>query len=224
MGTITALVSAYHAEDFIEGRITNLKAQRPSPEIVVVAQANSKEAAIASMWQDVVLLRTVEVPTIYAAWNYAIEASTGEYLVVANCDDRFYTGALKVLSSVLDENPEIALCYADDDISREVGGYPYNRHLWLEGGFETLSKACFVGPMPMWRKSMHKKHGLFDEEMFSAGDYEFWLRLASHGEQFKHIPRAIGVYASRNDSAERREPLRTVWETSRARSRYTIKL
>jgi len=72
----------------------------------------------------------------------------------------------------------------------------------------------------MWRGSLHKKYGMFDAEMKSAGDYEFWLRLASVGERFVHIKRVCGAYLRREDSVERREPLRTIWETARARTKY----
>jgi len=224
MGTVTAIVSAYYAYKFLPGRIANLREQNPPPRIIVVAQQGSREAEIAEQCKVVTLL-TPDIPTIYAAWNMAIRLTKeSEYIVVANTDDRFHIGGLKVLSDALDSNPDIALCYADNDIVLQIDGDPVNRHNWASGGFDELKEMCFIGPMPMWRASLHSKHGYFDDLMKSAGDYEFWLRIASRGEKFMHQPRSIGTYLYRKDSAERREPLRGVWESARARSRYITRL
>ena len=221
MSTVTAIVSAYYSAPFLEGRIQNLLDQDPRPMIIVVCQQGSEDARILRGRKDVIVLYTADVPTIYSAWNLAIRAAQGDYLTNANTDDRHYPGALSILATALDQHPEAAVAYADDDIVRQIGGDPVNRHQWIEGDFDTLRQACFVGPMPMWRRHLHDRYGLFDEAMHSAGDYEFWLRVARQGERFLHLPRAVGAYTRRSDSAERRESLRTIWETARARSRYT---
>ncbi len=223
MGKVTAIVSAYFAKEYLIGRLTNLRNMLTRVEIVVVAEVGSPEAEIARHY-DVHLIETVGIPSIYGAWNLAIKRSTGDYITNANCDDRHYIGSLEVLASALDENPDHALCYAFDDIVAEIDGDPVNRHEWVAGGFKELLDMCFVGPMPMWRRSLHDKYGYFDEDMKSAGDYEFWLRIASRGEQFLRLPRSVGAYLLRMDSAERREPLRTLWETARARSNYRVNI
>jgi hypothetical protein len=146
--------------------------------------------------------------------------TTGEYLTNANCDDRLYPGALAQMAQALDDNPDRAVAYADVDQVLEIGGDPIGRFEWAEGGLDQLMKGCFLGPMPMWRRSLHDTHGLFDAEMRSAGDYEFWLRLAAAGETFHHIAEPLGAYLMREDSLESREKLRSLWEQSRAKSRH----
>ena len=47
---------------------------------------------------------------------------------------------------------------------------------------------------PMWRKSMHDRHGEFDPEFKSAGDWEFFLRCAFGGEKFQKINEVLGLY------------------------------
>src|SRR5574339_478532 len=123
MGSVTAIVSAYYASEFIESRLQNLKEQCPQPEIVVVAQADSIEAEVASLC-DVVLVPTVGVPTLYDAWNMAIKHSTGDYITNANSDDLLYPGALRIMADVLDSHQNIALCYADSDVTKEYGTDP----------------------------------------------------------------------------------------------------
>ena len=227
MPKVTAIVSAYFAAEYLEGRIENLLAQEPQPEIVVVCQGDSKEYEIARKFQgdatneaNFFICLTRDIPTIYAAWNMGIEMATGEYITNANSDDRLYSGALKALADALDANPKKAVAYADCDIVERVGGDAVGVYEWAEGGILELLKGCFLGPFPMWRKSLHDKYGLFDAEMYSAGDYEFWLRLAKGGEKFHHVRRIYGAYLKRSDSAEHRQKLRTLWETARAKGRY----
>jgi glycosyltransferase involved in cell wall biosynthesis len=223
MPKVSALVSAYYAEQYIEGRMQNLLAQKPQPEIIAVCQRNSGEHRALMHFEDlgqVKLILTDDIPTIYAAWNMAIEAATGEYLTNANCDDRLYPGALGKLSQALDVHKKYAVAYSDIDVVPEIGAPPVDRYVWAEGGLEQLLIGCFLGPMPMWRKSLHEKYGLFDGEMHSAGDYEFWLRLAHGGEKFYHVKEVTGVYLDRPNSAEKRTKLRSIWEQARAKGRY----
>ena len=47
---------------------------------------------------------------------------------------------------------------------------------------------------PMWRRSIHDKHGLFNSDYKSAGDWEFFLRSAFGGSEFKKINGVYGLY------------------------------
>lgn len=224
MMSVSAIVSAYFAEPYLEKRLQNLLAQSLLPEIVIVCQRDSFEHRTAEAFgkqsDKIVIVLTADIPTVYAAWNMGIQASSGEYITNANSDDLLYPGALRKLAEVLDGNKNIAVAYFDVDVVTEYGGQPVGRYEWLEGGITELLTGCFVGPMPMWRKSLHDKYGMFDAEMYSAGDYEFWLRLAKSGERFKRVRQALGAYLNRDDSAEHRHKLRSLWEQARAKGRY----
>jgi glycosyltransferase involved in cell wall biosynthesis len=225
---ISAIVSAYMgASKYLRRRIENLHAQSLEPEIIVVCQEGSTEHAIAQEALNSRIIHrialTSDVPTVYKAWNMGIQRSTGEFITNANSDDVVYPGALGHMVDMLKAFPEFALVYANCDIVNEYEGPPVNRFEWIEGGLDELLKMCFIGPMPVWRRSLHEKYGFFDEEMRSAGDYEFWLRLASSGEKFLHSKRCVGAFLSDRGTASRREPLRSTWEVARARSRYSNK-
>jgi glycosyltransferase involved in cell wall biosynthesis len=218
MAKISAIISAYYAEDFLEGRLENLEGQTGVDlEIVVVCEKGSVEHKIAKRYSPIL---TKGIPSIYEAWNLGIKAASGEYLTNANCDDRLYPGALASLAEVLDNYPNVAVAYGWDDIVRTIMGDPISRHVWPQGDFEDLLLGCFIGPMPMWRASLHDKYGLFDANYLSAGDYEFWMRVTQAGEYVKLLPMVIGAYCRRDDNLERREAMRSIWETGRARGKY----
>lgn len=214
---VSAIVSAYYAEDYLLDRILNLQQQVPLPEIIVVAQKGSKEAEIAQA-HDVMWILTPDIPTIYAAWNMAIKASNCDYITNANCDDFTYRGAYARMEQVLNDSSDIALVYGDEYVIREDSSvYLKSR---LEGSYHILKNKCFVGPFPMWRKSLHEKYGYFDESYQVAGDYEFWLRIASHGEQFCHLRESLGDYYVSPQSAEHRDQSLAIAENIKVRNLY----
>ena len=217
---VTAIVSAYYAEQYLDGRIQNLLDQSEKPEIVVICKDPSPELDIARKY-DVRIIVTPDVPGIYEAWNMGIRAASGKYLTSANSDDRFYPGALKQMADILDKESTYGVVYADVDIVEDIDAEPVRTFNWMEGGLPELLKGCFIGPMPLWRKSLHDRFGYFDESLKVAGDYEYWLRLAKSGVKFYHIRgNALGRYLKRENSAEHRESLRSLWEANQVRSRY----
>jgi len=230
---VTAIVSAYYAERFIEGRLENLLAQSLKPEVIVVCQTGSAEHEIAKKF-DVKIIETPDIPTLYEAWNIAIKQATGEYITTANSDDRLYPRALEKMAKALDNNPKYGMVYTNIDLVEEIDGAPKTQFEWMEGGLhELVFKGCFLGPMPMWRKSLHEKHGYFlesetlrngDEYKYHiTADYEFWMRLAAGGEKFYHIKEVLGAYLSHPGNLEHRHFLRRLWEESRVRSKYQLR-
>ena len=48
--------------------------------------------------------------------------------------------------------------------------------------------------MPLWRKSIHNKIGVFNQEYKFAGDWEMWLRMVESGSKFKRVDGTHGLY------------------------------
>ena len=225
---LTGLLSTYYDLPLLQGRLDNLEEQ-PSGillEIVVIAEKGSAELDVIADWRaprivpPFKIIETNGIPTLYDAWNMGIEIAEGEYITNINTDDRLYPGALQKMIDVLDSDPEIGVVYPDVDRVAEIDGEPFGQFTWAEGGLDRLLQGCFLGPMPMWRKSLHDEYGLFDPKMHSSGDYDFWLRIAKAGVKMQRIPEPLGAYFDREESIEHREPIRTTWETANARGRH----
>jgi glycosyltransferase involved in cell wall biosynthesis len=201
VSTITAIVSAYYADKYIDERLENLTNQTPKPEVIVVAEQNSYEAEAARV-HDCILIQTNGIPTIYKAWNTAWQAAYTKYIVNANCDDLFLDGGLARMAQALDEHPDYCLVYGNL-MREEPNG---ERRIWdrRPGMMNEIPFRCFVGPMPMWRNALWNKYGGFDEGLTVAGDYEYWMRLHKGGERFLHLENVIGLYRVRPDSLEHR--------------------
>ncbi|MCD6290630.1 MAG: glycosyltransferase, partial [Anaerolineae bacterium] len=228
---VSAIVSVYNAERFIRGCLEDLEAQTIADrlEIVVVDTGSEQnERAIVEEFQrrydNIVYVRTPRRESIYAAWNRGIRLAQGKYITNANADDRHRKDAFERMVEVLEARPDIALVYANVYIT-ETENETFENHTrvgayrWLDFDPLKLTEACFIGPQPMWRKSIHEKYGYFDESFESAGDWEFWLRIAET-ERFLHIDEFLGLYLRSPLGAEHRDPTLSRYEALRVRQRY----
>lgn len=229
---VSALVSTHGAERFMRGCLEDLERQTIAKdlEIIVVDSASPQsEGAIVKEFQrrfsNIVYVRTEERETVYGAWNRAIQLARGKYLTNANTDDRHRVDAFELLARALDQNPNAALVYADCHITRTENetfetAQPVGHYRWLEfDRLDLLNKGCFVGPQPMWRREVHEEHGLFDASFVTAGDYEFWLRLATT-RNFLHVNETLGLYLDSPTSVEHANRQRGVEESTRAREKH----
>ena len=185
-------------------------------EIVVVCKRGSYEWKVIQEYKDHPLVKIVEtkdIPNVYQAWNMGIKASRGEYITNANTDDRHQARSYEIMIAALDAMPHIDLVYHNQFITWKpnetydqfirkyppgdlVGGREKGKpgvFAWPEYDRELLTKGCYIGPQPMWRASVHQLYGYFDEQFESAGDWDFWLRIARQ-DNFYHLGATLGLY------------------------------
>ncbi len=201
---LSAIVSTYNSERFMRGCLEDLERQTIADrmEILVIDSGSQQnERAIVEEFQqrydNIRYIRTEREP-LYAAWNRAIGLARGKYLTSANTDDRHEPHGLERHVEVLEKNPDAVLAYADiafcENVHPDFGPAQLRGHFrWPDFDGPLLFASCYVGPQPVWRRDVHARHGLFDATYKSAGDYEFWLRLA-RSERFVHIPEVLGLY------------------------------
>jgi len=206
---ISIITSVYngdkHIHAFLED-ITNQSIFEEKCELVLI-NANSpgnEEEAIKEYQQkypdNIIYKKLDEDPGIYGTWNLGLELSSGDYLTNANLDDRRSPLFMETLAKQLYGNDEVDLIYADNYLtlapnetfennssSNEV--YP-SEEFSIEGMLRGNSPHC----MPMWKKTLHESNGEFDSKYRSAGDWEFWLRCAFNGAQFKKYSQPLGLY------------------------------
>ena len=212
---VSAIVSTYNARRFIRGCLEDLEAQTIADrlEIIVVDSGSEQDekfvvAQMQQQYDNIVYIRTEERETVYGAWNRGIRAARGKYITNANTDDRHSPDALERLAHMLETRPDVVLVYADalhtQTANETFGAHTqtgvFHWHDWDRAAL--LTKGCFIGPQPMWRRSVHDKYGYFDPDLVSSGDFEFWLRISQQAEKFVHLKMPLGLYLDREDSIE----------------------
>lgn len=228
---VTAIVSTYASEAFIEGCLANLVGQSifNRMEILVVDAASPEdEGRIVRRFQEnypnIRYIRTSERIGIYHAWNIGVREAKGKYLTNANTDDRRHPGCTEKLVLALEKHPESVLAYSDILITHEKNSEfgradVVDTARWLDYDHVNLMRRCEVGPMPVWRACLHDELGLFDERYFGAGDYEFWLR-ASERHPFIHVKEPLGLYLRYDNNLETRNMQRKLNEEYLVKSTY----
>jgi len=210
---VSAIVSTYKSERFIEGCLEDLTEQslfiQGRMEIVIVDSASPEnEASIVRQYQkrhaNIAYFRTPTRETLYAAWNRAIGLSRGRYITNANTDDRHRSDALEIMASALESNPEVSLVYANcylSTVPNQTFAENSRTHQYIYP--EYFAPAALLhfqfGPQPMWRKAVHAQVGYFDATMKGAGDYDFNLRFAKKCLA-QHLPLFLGSYLAHNQA------------------------
>jgi glycosyltransferase involved in cell wall biosynthesis len=229
---VSAIVSTYNSEKYLRGCLEDLKAQTISDqlEIVVVDSGSEQnEGAIVKEFQkkysNIKYIKTENRETVYQAWNRGIKAASGKYITNANTDDRLHPDAMNRLAKTLETRHDVDIVYADSLITRTENANWKNPRAprifkWPDYNYRLLFDVCFLGPNPMWRKSLHEKHGYFDESYKSAGDYEFWLRIAKHGTRMLHLREALSLYLENPKSISLSQPSISWEESERARNSH----
>ena len=229
---VSAIVSTYKSMRFIRECLEDLERQTIADQleiIVVDSHSPQDERSVVEEFQqrfsNIVYIRTQERETVYGAWSRGARAARGKYLTNANTDDRHRVDALEILAHTLDQNPGVSLVYSDcliTPVENETleTTQATRRFQWLDFNAQDLwTKGCFCGPQPMWRRDVHAEHGYFDAAMISAGDYEFWLRLAQN-RKFLHVPEVLGLYLESPTSVEHANRDVGAKEVQLARDRY----
>lgn len=238
MVKVSAIVSAYQAQQFIRGRIDDLMAQtlfkEDELEIIVVNSASKDSTGMIlerEYLPHITLIQTPFRESMYAAWNRAIKLAKGEYIVPANCDDRLRPNALEVMASKLDSlwSSTIEMLCPDSVITTTAnavwdGNYTISHEPpYLDGYLsfpeptrQNMLRQCCIGNTPMWRKSLHDRFGYFDESYLIAGDYEWALRLLANGIFLLGFSHVLGIFYFHPSTQGRAYADQSAYESTRA--------
>lgn len=132
----------------------------------IVARLSKQEPRIRHVRHD----RNRKLP---AALNTGFRSAAGQYFTWTSDDNRYRPNAIEMMVNVLEANPEQDLVYADYSVI-DANDQPV-REVLLKGP-EWLLKDNYVGACFLFRRKVFDALGGYDESLFLAEDYDFWLR------------------------------------------------
>tara|TARA_R110002020_G_scaffold378887_1_gene589911 strand:+ start:1222 stop:3219 length:1998 start_codon:yes stop_codon:yes gene_type:complete len=206
---ISFITSVYKGGEYFEEFMKDITSQtifeNKCELILVDCNSPDNESELVKPWiekypKNIKYIELNEDPGIYAAWNLAIKESTGDFISNANLDDRKSPYFAEKLAKYLHAHPQFDCVYTENYMtfkSNETfenntsNGAIYPAEEFTNGA---MLRGNPPHCMPMWRKSLHEKNEWFDEEYRSAADWDFWLRCAHNGSEYKKIGEPLGLY------------------------------
>lgn len=207
---ISFITSLFKGSEFIEGFMEDITRQtifKDKCELVLVnCNSPENEEEIIQKYlklypDNIKYIKLDNDPGIYAAWNIAIKNASGEFITNANLDDRRSPEFAEKLAKLLVLEPEIDCVYAENLLTQKsnetFANNSSNNQVYPveEFSLEAMLRGNPPHCMPMWRKSLHDKNGLFNENYKSAADWDFWLTCAFSGSKYmKYTSSPLGLY------------------------------
>ena len=180
------MVSTYANESLIRGSLEMLLRQKGADqlEIIVIDSGSPQDErsvveSVQSGRDNIVYVRTSR-ETLYAAWNRALEMSTGTYFANVNVDDWIRDDALEVFAGAMDRHSDCDLAYANWAMTDVPQGQPTDRdpvsyHPLYEPALPLFY--CYGGSTQFWRRASLVSLGGFDASLTACGDLEVLCRL-----------------------------------------------
>ena len=133
-----------------------------------------------------------------AARNTGIRLATGEFILPLDSDNRLRNVYLEEGVSLLKNDLSVGIVYADAEYFGERSGR------WYVPDFNLLSliRMNFIDTCALYRRELWEEVGGYDEHKPLSGweDWDFWLRVATHGGTFVHLSKIGFDYRVRPDS------------------------
>lgn len=159
------------------------------------------------------------------AINKGLKKSTGDIVAWLNSDDIYLPHALPTVANFFNDHLDIDVVYGDYHLidshsqillyKREIS-FDYNILLY---GLDYISQ-----PTAFFRRRIFDKIGYLDESLHFGLDWEYWLRIASHGGKFAHIPHYLAATRWHSQAKTLDAPPQMYAEHQAIRDRYWDKL
>jgi hypothetical protein len=204
MFKLTAMVSLYNSGEWIQNRIENLLKSTIINDLEIwCVNANSPDERDDTIPKQypVKYIRLDERITVYQTWNYIIENSNSEFITNANTDDIVHHTCYEHLIRTLEESEEnVGFAYPSwYTTSTYIKHWPTQKlDIGRPGNYNGDLNIGGVGHFPLWRRSLHNKFGLFDDEFRALSDADWWARCYYNNIRFRWIDNNLGCYFWRN--------------------------
>ncbi|MCR5215570.1 MAG: glycosyltransferase [Lachnospiraceae bacterium] len=132
--------------------------------------------------------------------NDGIEAASGEFVALCDCDDLFSVNALYEMVKLLNQDRTLDYIYSDEDKVDETGKVrrdPFFKPDWSPETFMSLNYTCHLS---MYRKSILDQVGGLRVGLEGSQDYDLVLRVMEVTNRIGHVPKILYHWRMRKES------------------------
>lgn len=190
----SVIIPCHNYGRFLSWCVTSVLHQTCSPKEIIVIDddSNDETEEVARSFGDQIHYLKVSFRNAQKTRNYALDITSGEYVLYIDADDFLDNDALQLMEYELDNDPELRLVYGDrfnfgDPIlTNQLGFSPH----WTSHDFslDALHQANFISMPSLIRRNCFQG---FDERIRLNQDWEAWLSLAQSDQHAKWISRPL---------------------------------
>jgi O-antigen biosynthesis protein len=138
---------------------------------------------------------------ISEASNSALQITTGEWIALMDHDDQLPVQALAFVAKAIQDNPDVAIIYSDEDKIDETGAR-FNPHFKSNWNPDLFFSQNYLSHLGVYRKDILDKIGGFRKGVEGSQDMDLVLRCLNHvkDHQIIHIPRILYHWRSTPNS------------------------
>ena len=179
---VSVVIPTFNRADWLAASIGSVLGQMyPHLELIVVDDGSTDHTpdVVHGFGNAMIYLRG-EHRGVSVARNRGVAVSQGNLIAFLDSDDLWQPGKVAAQVALLQQQPEVEVCYTDEIwIRHGVRVNPKRIHQkhtgWL---FEPSLPRCIISPSSvMLRRSLWHRLGGFDERLPACEDYDLWLRM-----------------------------------------------
>ncbi len=198
--SISAVVAAYQAEEWIAEALESILGQTRPPDEVGVVDDGSTDGTARELERFAGKVRIVRRPNggCPAAFNTAFREARGDFVAMCGADDIWEPRQLEWQADAIRKHSEVDVLFGHATLFGRIAtehARPPGAGLLDSDAFRVaLFKAnCVCAPSIVIRRSLFERLGPFVEN-FGADDYEYWFRCLRAGARFYYDPRPLLHY------------------------------
>jgi glycosyltransferase involved in cell wall biosynthesis len=195
--TISAVVAAYQAQDWIGEALDAILGQSRAPDEVIVVDDGSTDGTARELARYDGQIRVIgqENRGCPGAFNTAFAAARGDFVAMCGADDVWAPQKLALQEQAMQAHPEAdVLCAHAHLIGRIEADHsrPPGAGMLDSGALRDVlyRHCCICASSVVIRRELFMRLGPFVED-FAADDYEYWFRCLAAGARFHYDPRPL---------------------------------
>ena len=228
MTKVSTITPCYNMGRYMKGFLDNLLTQTHKDLEIVLDHNDPTEAEVKLVedyndkYDNILHIKVEGVDPIGTSMNRCIENATGDYLCIWNVDDLRTPESIEVMAKTLDDNPDVDIVYGNYKIVSKFGE-TVGQSVDIKPYIPELKTGMILGPFFMFRKSLIKKSGLFDEQFTCGADYDLALRLVRNGEAL-FMPDILGYYLNEGQGQSTKPDSKQPIERTVVELRYNVRV
>lgn len=196
MKKISVVLPVYNGEQYLAEAIESvLKQTYENLQLIIVDDCSSDNTfAIAEEYAQkdkrVLVVRNEKNLKLPASLNVGFRYADGEYFTWTSDDNMYMPRAIAAMANFLEENTAYGMVYCDMTLIDE-NGKTLRENILPEP--EQLVFGNTIGACFLYRSTILAQLGEYDENLFLAEDYDYWLRIYQE-YPIKHLKQSQYYY------------------------------